>query len=52
VNSFIQAQGKPTGKVIAIGRTTAEALQNHGIAQVILPPFTTEESLADTVCGL
>jgi uroporphyrinogen-III synthase len=52
VNSFIQAQGKPTGKVIAIGRTTAEALQNQGIAQVILPPFTTEESLADTVCGL
>lgn len=52
VNAFIQAQGKPTGKIIAIGRTTAEALQNHGIAQVILPPFTTEESLADTVCGL
>jgi uroporphyrinogen-III synthase len=52
VNSFIDSQGLPQGKVIAIGRTTAEALQNRGIQHPILPPFTTEESLADTVCGL
>lgn len=52
VNAFIDAQGLPKGKIIAIGRTTAEALQNRGVAYPILPPYTTEESLADTVCGL
>jgi uroporphyrinogen-III synthase len=52
VNAFIDAQGLPKGKVIAIGRTTAEALQNRGLTYPILPPYTTEESLADTVCGL
>ncbi len=52
VNSFIDSQGLPEGKVVAIGRTTAEALQNRGVALPILPPYTTEESLADTVCGL
>lgn len=52
VHAFIASQGVPQGKCMAIGRTTADALVHYGVKNPILPPFTTEESLADTVCGL
>jgi uroporphyrinogen-III synthase len=52
VQAFAASGAQFSGRCIAIGRTTAEALHACGVQKVIQPPFTTEESLADTVCGL
>lgn len=52
VQAFAASGAKFMGRCVAIGRTTAEALNACGVQKVIQPPFTTEESLADTVCGL
>lgn len=52
VKAFADLGALFTAKCVAIGRTTAEALFSYDVRKVIQPPFTTEESLADTICGL
>jgi len=52
VQAFAASGAMFSGKCVAIGRSTSEALQTFGVKRVFQPPFTTEESLADTVCGL
>jgi uroporphyrinogen-III synthase len=52
VHAFASSGGNFGLKVIAIGRSTAEALGMYHVNKVFQPPFTTEESLADLVCGL
>ena len=37
---------------VAIGDTTAQALKAKGCTKVFTAPFTTEQALADLVCGL
>jgi len=37
---------------VAIGQTTAQALKALGCTTVSIAPFTTEQALADLVCGL
>ncbi|MFN5319468.1 MAG: hydroxymethylbilane synthase [Bacteroidia bacterium] len=52
VKAFIEKSGIPGGISVAIGRTTAQALEELGVERIIQAPYTTEESLADRVCGL
>ncbi len=52
VHAFAASGGQFGAKIIAIGRSTADALTACGALKVFEPPFTTEESLADMVCGL
>jgi uroporphyrinogen-III synthase len=42
----------PEQKVIAIGKSTAEELRNHGINEIILPWNTSELAMADAVCSI
>ena len=52
VKAFIEKSGIPKGIAVAIGRTTAQALEQGGVERIMQSPYTTEESLADRVCGL
>ncbi len=52
VKAFIEKSGIPGGIAVAIGRTTALALEDAGVERITQAPYTTEESLADRVCGL
>jgi uroporphyrinogen-III synthase len=52
VKAFIEKSGIPGGIAVAIGRTTAQALEEAGVERIVQSPYTTEESLADRVCGL
>jgi hydroxymethylbilane synthase len=52
VKSFLNQCKLPIKKAVAIGETTASALREHGISEVHIAPFTTEQGLADIVLGL
>jgi hydroxymethylbilane synthase len=52
VKAFIEKSGIPRRLAVAIGSTTARALEQAGVERIVQSPYTTEESLADRVCGL
>ncbi len=50
-NAYFASNGLPEGQLIAMGRSTREAIKAKGI-EAEMPPMTTEQALADLVCGL
>ena len=52
VSSFFITQPEISGLIVAIGDATKAALHEAGYADVLVAPFSTEQALADLVCGL
>ena len=52
VSAFSESQEIKGCKCVAIGTTTAEAITKAGGELLEISPFTSLQSLADTVCGL
>jgi hydroxymethylbilane synthase len=49
--AFVSANGLPSGQLVAMGRATLDAIRAKELGAEI-PPMTSEQSLADLVCGL
>jgi hydroxymethylbilane synthase len=52
VRSFFLTQPEISGLIVAIGSATESALNEVGYADVLVAPFSSEQALADLVCGL
>ena len=52
VTAFSESQEIKGLKCIAIGKTTAKAIEKAGAEVLSIAPFTTLQALADTVCGI